>query len=349
MSEFIPIIMAGGAGTRFWPVSTEERPKQFQTLVGGRSLIQESFERLRAICPSERIMVLTHQKYVAEVARQLPEIPAANIVGEPERRDTAAAVALAALLGQHRFGDAVMLMLTADHWIQPLENFHQAVREMVAGAAHPGTIYTMGITPSYPATGYGYLKLGARIEDPAFALNHYHLDTFREKPDLATASAYLKDGGYLWNSGMFAWTFQTILDAFQQHLPGHLETLRPTLDGQVSLAEAFPRLQKISVDFAILEKAADIRCVQPQFEWSDLGGWLALEPFLDSHPDKNLSRGQLNLLDSHNNLVFCEDDQERVALIGVDDLIVVRAGKTTLVLPRERSEDVKKLLERYPQ
>lgn len=339
--------MAGGAGTRFWPISTEEFPKQFQTLVGNRSLLQESFHRIRDLCPAEQVLVLTHEKYVGVVQKQLPEIPKENIIGEPERRDTAAAVALAALLGQHRFGDAVMLMLTSDHWIHPLDEFHIAIREMVAGSTEQGVIYTMGIRPQYPATAYGYLHLGERI--PGAVLPHYRLKEFKEKPRIELAAEYVRDGGYLWNSGMFGWTFDTIIGQFEKHLPHHLEVLRPAVLGKKTFAEVFPQLERISVDFAILEKADDVRCLEPRFAWSDLGGWLALEPFLSMDELGNLSRGRVDSFESRDNLVFCENPDERVALLGVEGLIVVRAGATTLVLPKSRTEEVKKLLEKYPQ
>ncbi len=333
MDNMVSVIMAGGAGTRFWPVSTQSRPKQFLKLVGDTSLLQESYNRVRDLTGPERTLVFTHKDYVDQVLEQLPELPRDHVIGEPSRRDTAAVNAMAALMVQERFGGgAVMAILTADHWIKPVSVFQEAVREAVAGAAASPCIYTMGIRPTYPATAYGYLhREGPRVK------------RFVEKPDLATARAYVESGEYLWNSGMFFWQADTILDQFEQHLPAHLETLRTVKD----LAAAFDQLERISVDYAILEKAPDVRCVAPYFEWTDLGGWLALEPFLDQKEESHF-RGRLASLDSRGNIVFCEDPEELVAILGVENLIVVRSGKSTLVLHREKTEQVKKLLERIP-
>lgn len=329
----VSVIMAGGAGTRFWPVSTQSRPKQFLKLVGDTSLLQESYRRVRDLTGPQRTLVFTHKDYVEQVLEQLPELPADHVIGEPSRRDTAAVNAMAALLVKERFGgQAVMAILTADHWIQPISRFQEAVREAVEGASASPCIYTMGIRPTYPATGYGYLhREGNRVK------------RFVEKPDLATARTYVESGEYLWNSGMFFWQADTILSQFEQHLPAHLETLRTVKD----LAEAFDQLEKISVDYAILEKAPDVRCVAPDFDWTDLGGWLALEPFLEEK-EENHFRGRLASLDSRENIVFCEDPTELVALLGVENLIVVRTGQSTLIIHREKTEQVKKLLERIP-
>jgi len=335
MHDMVSVIMAGGAGTRFWPVSTQARPKQFLKLVGDTSLLQESYARVRDLTGPDRTLVFTHADYVTQVREQLPELPPAHVIGEPSRRDTAAVNALAALMVKEKFGNAVMAILTADHWIRPLSSFQEAVRKAVQGAAEASCLYTMGIRPTYPATCYGYLHVqdGRKVE------------RFVEKPDLATAKGYVESGQYLWNSGMFFWQADTILAQFEQHLPAHLETLRPALGGE--LAAAFERLQRISVDYAILEKAPDVRCLAPDFDWTDLGGWLALEPFLEELED-NHHRGRLAALEATSNIVFCEDPAELVALLGVENLIVVRTGKTTLVLHREKTEQVKKLLERIP-
>lgn len=334
MQDMVSVIMAGGAGTRFWPVSTQARPKQFLTLVGDTSLLQESYARVRPLTGPERTLVFTHADYVEQVRQQLPELPAENVIGEPSRRDTAAVNALAALMVQKRFGNPVMAILTADHWIRPLEVFQDALQAAAREAASDRCLVTMGIRPTYPATCYGYLELG----------DGNQVNRFVEKPDLATARGYVESGKYLWNSGMFCWQVDTILAEFERNLPAHLATLRSTPD----LAEAFQNLEKISVDYAILEKAPDVRYLAPTFDWTDLGGWLALEPFMDK-VEENFHRGRLVSHEAARNTVFCEDPDELVALLGVDDLIVVRTGKTTLVLNREKTEQVKKLLERVPR
>lgn len=346
--DLVFLIMAGGAGTRFWPWSTDRLPKQFLQFLGDKSLLQESYRRARDLTQPERVLVLTHENYRDLVAQQLPELSSEQILCEPCRRDTAAAVAYGALAVERRFGNPVTVLLTADHWIQPLEQFHQAIQEVYWGARQAPVLYTLGIRPTYPATGYGYLQLGERLFDER-SLPHHRLVQFREKPAREVAESYLASGQYLWNSGMFGWQNRVILEQFSRHLPAHLDTLRPAVEGRRPLGEAFSELGKISIDFAILEKAPEVRCVVPEFEWSDLGGWLALEPFLQRDEGANVHRGRLFGHESHRNIVVCEDPEEVVALLGVSDLVVVRVGKKTLILPKSRNEEIKQLLTRVPE
>jgi len=345
--ELCLLIMAGGAGTRFWPWSTDQLPKQFLQFLGERSLLQESFERSRGLCPVDHILVLTHENYRGLVAEQLPELAPWQIVCEPSRRDTAAAIAFGALMVKKLYGNPVTVLLTSDHWIETVEQFQAAIREVCWGAQQSRALYTLGIRPTYPATGYGYLQLGEALhrERP---LPHHQLTQFREKPAREVAERYVASGNYLWNSGMFAWQNDVILEQFQQHLPRHLQTLEPAVNGDRNLAEAFAELEKISVDFAILEKAPDVRCVVPTFEWGDLGGWLALEPFLAEDDFHNRHRGKVYAYQAHHNAIVCQDPEETVALLGVSDLIVVRVGKKTLIASKSRSEEVKQLLAQVP-
>ena len=341
------LIMAGGAGTRFWPWSTDSLPKQFLQFVGQRSLLQETYERSRGLCPPENILVLTHENYRGLVAEQLPELGAEQILCEPSRRDTAAAVAYGALSVQKLYGNPVTVLLTSDHWIETVEQYQAAIREVAWGAASSQALYTLGIRPTYPATGYAYLQLGERLNSER-PLPHRKLLQFREKPARQVAEGYIASGNYLWNSGMFAWQTNVILEQFYRHLPTHLTTLRPAVEGRANLAEAFNKLEKISIDFAILEKAPDVRCVVPDFEWSDLGGWLALQPFLEEAGDQNYGRGKVYSYEGQRNLVVCQDPEETVALLGVSDLVVVRVGKKTLVVPKSRTEEIKQLLAKMP-
>ena len=347
----VVVIMAGGAGTRFWPVSTERRPKQFFELVGKNTLFQQSYERARALTQVERILVLTSERFVELVQAQAPELPAENIIGEPMRRDTAAAIALAAALCGHRFDDkTVMLVFTSDHYIWPLEAFQRDLRSVVQGVqGDESALYTLGIKPHYPATSYGYLHLGPTVEQAA-GIAHHELREFREKPDRETAQAYLDSGQYLWNSGMFAWQVGAIWRELEQHLPEHAAQMTQAARADASgtwrsaLRRAFEPLPSISIDFGVMEKAARVRCIAASFQWSDVGGWLALEPFLSGDEDGNHVRGQLYTYEAENNIVFSEDAEEHVALVGVEGLVVVRSGNKTLVVSRERAEDVKLLV-----
>lgn len=330
-------ILAGGAGTRFWPLSTEDRPKQFLTLQGERSLLQMSYDRVASLVGPERIQVLTNERYVALVREQLPELPSSNVVGEPARRDTAAAVALAALFSEKRFPGATMAVLTADHWISPTQAFHQAMREATERAVD-GTLYTFGIRPDHPATGYGYLETD--LYDPP----HGKVLKFKEKPDLETARRFLEAGNYFWNSGMFVWRQEDILNEFRRHLPRHLELLEPHLEGD--WRSKFLELERISIDYAILEKAEKVGVMVPSFDWNDVGGWHTVGELLSEDAQGNRVRGRGLLDQTSNTLTFCEDQEEQVVLVGVKDLVVVRSQNRTLVVNRHHLDSLKGVIAR---
>lgn len=350
LADVAVVILAGGAGTRFWPLSTETRPKQFLRLVGDRTLLQQAYDRVATLVPAEQVLVLTAQRFAAEVRKQLPAIPAHNVVGEPCRRDTAAAVALATLLCKHHLGAKVMTLLTADHRIEPVGAFQQVVVSAIQGAQlHPRALYTIGIQPSYAATGYGYLQLGQQI-DAEGSVPHYALEQFREKPDPRTAQAYVDSGQYRWNSGMFIWTVDAIINELQQHLPDHLQRLQQAVAAhgtpafEQALSQAFAPLSSTSIDYAVMERARQVHCVDAQFEWDDLGGWLAIERFLERDDADNAVRGHLHTREATGNIVFCEREDEHVALIGVRDMVVIRTSNKTLVMPKERAEEIKQLV-----
>ncbi len=349
--NLIAVIMAGGTGTRFWPVSTEERPKQFLKLFGERSLLQMSFDRLKGIVPPDRIFIMTNARFVTEVKNQLPEIPSGNIIGEPLKRDTAAAVALAAFLVRKRFdNNPVIATFTADQLIEPVNVFQKTVLSAVAMAEETDALYTFGIQPSYPATCYGYLERGPHITTDG-GIEHYKLKSFKEKPGLETAREYVESGRFYWNSGMFVWKTDAIIEQIEIHLPDHARLLAhavessDTLQWEQSLRKAFEHLPVISIDVGVMEKAPDIRCVVSPFSWSDVGGWLALEEHLPADKSGNRSRGEIIVSDSHDNLIFCENKDETVMAIGVSDLVIVRAGTKTLVVHKDSVEEIKKLVD----
>ena len=340
LKDAVAVIMAGGAGTRFWPLSTEERPKQFIALTGDRTLLQMSYDRIASEVGAEKVLVLTNAAYVELVAEQLPELPRENIIGEPCRRDTAGAGALAALLVEDRFGSVPMIVLTADHVVGPLEEFHLALSEAVERCGG-GTLYTLGIRPTYPATQFGYLEMDQEIDGGD--LPHFALARFKEKPDRATAVDFLQIGRFYWNSGMFVWQTDDIVAEFREHLPEHLEILRPVIQkvGTPEFAEAFARLQPISVDFAILEKAGCIQAVIPRIEWDDVGGWRAVSDYLRHTEDGNRVKGEVHSYKSSSNTVFLEDPEEKIVLLGVSDMVVVRSGGRTLVARKEDLDLIK--------
>ena len=347
--NLVVVIMAGGAGTRFWPLSTEAKPKQFLDLFGKRTLLQKSYDRVSNLLPPQRVLVLTSAGFVPIVKDQLPEIPFKNIIGEPERRDTAAAVCLAALLCRRRFGNPVIATLTADHIIEPVELFQKTLLSAVRRAAKTDGLYTFGIEPDCPATGYGYLERGVQImEDDG--IEHYELLRFKEKPDLETARQYLEAGRFLWNSGMFVWSTDAILRELGIYLPDHVVALSRAIaldqtdEWDQALKEAFRSLQRVSIDYGVMEKTQNARCVASTFSWHDVGGWLALKNFLPEDEAGNACRGEAVTLDAADNLVFCEDPKERIVLIGVHDLVVVRSGSVTLITHKDRTEDLKQIV-----
>ncbi len=347
--NLVATIMAGGTGTRFWPMSTKERPKQFLKLFGDRSLLQKSYDRIRGLLPVERILILTNAAHVPLVREQLPDLPPGNVIGEPLKRDTAAAVALAAALCRRRFGDPVILTLTADHLIEPVDLFQKTLLSAARGAADEPVLYTFGIRPDYPATGYGYLEFGKRLfEDDG--IEHYELLRFKEKPDVETAKGYLSMGRFYWNSGMFVWRAEAILRELEKNLPLHHRSMTRAAesDGMPSwpraLEDAFREVHPISIDYGVMEKATTVRAVAARFTWSDVGGWLSLETFLPKDAEGNAARGEISALDARGNLVFCEDPDEQVMMIGLTDLVIVRTGKRTLLMKKEKAEELKNLV-----
>jgi mannose-1-phosphate guanylyltransferase len=346
LNDLSCVIMAGGAGTRFWPASTEDKPKQLLTLIGDRSLLQLAVDRAIACVPAERVLVVTSRRLHDAVRAQLPELPARNVIAEPERKDTAAATALATLAVQAR-GGRKLCILTADHLIGPTELFVAAVTRAAAACEDTDAIVTFGVVPTHPATGFGYLEVERIDGDEARPVKR-----FVEKPDLATASAYVASGRFLWNSGMFVFETAAMLAALHTHLPSHLTTLgdvvAKAVDGVIddhALAAAFAALPRISIDKGVMEKHHNVRCVPARFAWSDVGSFPSLAEHLPTDPAGNAVRGHLRSLDAHNNVVWCEDAGDEVAIVGLSDVVVVRAGQRTLVVPRNRAEDIKKLFE----
>ncbi len=350
------VIMAGGAGTRLWPLSRAERPKQLLDVVadgdgGARSLLAEAFARLRAVLPADRIWVCTAARYGDQVATALPELRADRLILEPVARDTANAVGLAAALVADVDPDAELAVVSADHVIRPVDRFAAALETAHdALAVRPRSLVTLGITPTSPATGFGYVQRGAATEVPGVA----EAASFREKPDRATAEQYLASGRYLWNSGMFVWRAQTVLDALADHLPETAEGLRRVVavpagpERDAVLAEVFPTLPKISVDYALLEPAAAepgrVLVVDLDVDWIDVGSWPALASTLDVDDEGNAVHGLSVMLDSRRNIVFSDDSEHLIALSGIYDSVVVHTRDVTMVCPVREAERVKELL-----
>jgi mannose-1-phosphate guanylyltransferase len=342
------VIMAGGSGTRFWPASRKDRPKQFLQLVAESPLLRLTYERLTPIIPPENIWVITAASTVALTREILPELPSANVVGEPMGRDTAACVGLAAEILLSRDPEAVCLILAADHVIPQEDQFRAAMTAGIRQVTQSGGLLTFGLKPTGPETGFGYLKLG-ELSGTIDGHQMHLLDRFVEKPDAATARGYLDDGSYLWNSGMFAWQAAELLAEIDRQLPLLGEGLHRigaalgTNEEAMVLAEIYPGLPRISVDFGIMEGALSRWTVPVSFPWSDVGSWPALREVLSSDEAGNVTRGRTVILEANDNVVISEGPV--VGVVGVEGLVVVATSDAVLVVPADQAQKVKTVVE----
>lgn len=340
--RIIAVIMAGGGGTRFWPRSRKSMPKQFLSFDGRGSLLQQTVERLDGLVPHEHVLVVTGAEHV-ELAREHAGIPAENVIGEPCGRDTAPCVGLGALIAQDIREDAVVVVLAADHMIEPVEDFQASVKRAAELAAETGALVTMGLRPDRPATGYGYIEIGDRLDDEVPTA--HRVVRFREKPDHETARRFVQAGRYLWNSGNLAFTTSAMLSAIETHLPelhGQLSSMSDPRD-PAELARVYPEINGISVDYGVLEKADHVCVVEATFNWDDLGTFEAVARHAKKYGDGNLARGDALFLDCKGALV--ENDGDGLVVVsGLDDVLVVRTADAILVMPRKDSEGVKQIV-----
>lgn len=341
------VIMAGGSGTRLWPLSRRMRPKQLMRLFDGKSLLWHARERLRGLFEPSSIWVITSAAYLDLVGAELPDLPRENLIGEPMGRDTSNAIGLAAHLLALRDADATMAVFTADHLITPQEQFASAISAGLAAAeAHPTSLVTFGITPDSAHTGYGYVQRGA-----ALRAGTYRVKQFREKPTLEIARQYLASGEYYWNSGMFAWRASAILAELARSMPENDRALRDLaqrwreIGHQPAGAAAFAALQKISIDFGVMERAASVLVVEMACRWLDLGSWNAIAATRAADAQENSVVATHALVSGGRNNVLVSEDDHLLVVLGADDLVVVHSADATLVCRREHVEKIKELVE----
>lgn len=343
MENFCVCIMAGGSGERFWPLSRKRKPKHLLKLLSNCTLIEETVRRVVRVTSSERVWVLTNQDQL-EATRGCTAglLPADHVVAEPARRDTAPACALATAIVARNFPDAVLAMLPADHIIKDAETFGLQLKEAAEVAHRTGAFVTFSIKPTYPATGFGYLALGERIEQTPGRSRFVRVDRFVEKPDEARAREYVASGHFGWNGGMFLWS----VDAFQREARRLVPALAAFVEGFATgkphfLTEEFPKLPKISVDYALMEKASMVVATLAEFDWDDVGAWTALPLHLGTDETGNTTRGSVIAHEAANNIVVAE--RRLVALCGVQDLIIVETEDAILVCHRDQAQNLKKL------
>ncbi|MEJ5239020.1 MAG: mannose-1-phosphate guanylyltransferase [Limisphaera sp.] len=352
------VLMAGGRGERFWPLSREKTPKQLLRLWGRKSLLQLAVERLQGLVPPSRVFVITTAVQAAEVRRQLPRLPRANVVIEPMGRDTCAAVALGAAVVAARCPGAVMAMLPADHVIHDAARFRQTLADAFDVAAREPVIVTLGIPPTEPATGYGYIRVGERLElphnSPRADTIFHKAEAFVEKPTVERAREFLQTGRYRWNAGMFVWSVPTLLRGLEEHQPRiHAACQRWIATGHSParlarlLRRDYPTLPRISIDYALMERATNVVVADASFDWDDVGSWSALARHLPRDAAGNTLQADCVTVDASGNLVLDArpgSARTLIALVGVQGLVVVHTRDAVLIVPKDQAQKVRDLV-----
>ncbi|MCC3145675.1 NTP transferase domain-containing protein [Halanaerobium sp. Z-7514] len=343
------LIMAGGEGTRFWPLSRKDNPKQFLKLNDEqKTMLQQTVERIAQLVPYEQIFIATNDSYQQAIKDQLAEIPEDNIIIEPLKRNTAPSIGLSSVIIEEKYPGSTMLVLPADHLIKDQNNFLDILKKAIMTAATGENLVTIGIEPTHPETGYGYIHFGDKLHtidgDSVFKV-----ENFTEKPDLDTAAEFLKDGSYLWNSGMFIWNLNSILANIEEHLPKlhlSLEKIREALNTEQQaeiIKEEFEKMESISIDYGIMEKADDIFVIPGSFGWDDLGSWPALERIKKVDEQGNVVVGKHYGIDTKNSIIHSTD--KVITTIGLDNIVIVNTDDAVLICDKKRAQEVKRIRE----
>jgi mannose-1-phosphate guanylyltransferase len=354
------IIMAGGKGERFWPLSREKTPKQLLSLLGGRSLLQQAVDRVSPLVPAKNILIITNEAQAPEVRKQLPKVPKQNVIAEPVGRDTCAAVTLGAALVGARSTTGVMAVLPADHVIPEEKKFQHVLADAFDLASRGRAIITIGIKPTEPATGYGYIRVGEALPPPqgvkAYKTAFFRAEQFVEKPDFDKALEYVGSGQYRWNAGMFIWSFVTVTEGLQKHQPEMYEACQrwfkvagnPAKLNKI-LSREYPDIKKISIDYALMEHAQNVLVADGSFEWDDLGSWTALGRHLKADAEGNCAIGDFIHVDGARNIIFDARTRDRrtpIAVVGLRDSILVQTDDATLLAHKKQAQKVKELVKK---
>lgn len=342
------LILAGGSGTRFWPLSRDSRPKQLLDLFGTGTLLEQAIHRLEGLVPLENILILTNSKQFAAVRKNASMLPPENIFAEPAKRDTAPAVALGIGLVAARNPNAVMMVLPADQMIRDTAAFREVMEDALKTAEHSDGLVTIGIQPTWPCPSYGYIERGAPAELSGFSCTHapHEVKRFREKPSPEVAEQFLRDGGFTWNAGMFVWSLPVVGAQLGKHAPElktFIDELSATADLLETVATKFPQLPARSIDYALMEHADRVLNIEATFDWDDVGSWVSVAKYFQTYGEGNHANEAITELGSKDNIVFNARPGSRISLLGVSDLIVVQTEDALLVANRHQADAIKNL------
>ncbi|MBP34144.1 MAG: mannose-1-phosphate guanylyltransferase [Roseibacillus sp.] len=353
MSSSYAMILAGGSGTRFWPLSRNAKPKQLLNLFGSDTLLNQTLDRLEGLIPCENILILTNALQEEAVRQLASSLPPENIFAEPARRDTGPAVALGVGLVAARDPEASMLILPSDQLIQDTPAFHSVMNDALTAASESAGLVTVGIKPTWACPSYGYVERGEAADLGGLKLAHqpHEVVRFREKPAPEQAEEFLASGNFAWNAGMFIWSIPTVLRELNTHAPelgSFVEEIRDSSDVSGTVTTRFPELTPLSIDYALMEKASRVLNIEATFDWDDVGSWISVARHLETVADSNQCNTPVTVVDSSNNIVFSEKNQ-RIALLGVEDLIVVQTDDAILVANRHRADEIRKIVQELPE
>ena len=340
------VIMAGGSGTRFWPYSRESRPKQFLKIIGEQTMLQMTVDRLKKVKSVKEIFIVTRQDLVSVIQNEVKGIKPENIIIEPSGKNTAPCIGLSALKIAQLDPGAVMGVFPSDHLIIGHKKFSSSLHTANHLARKNGSLITLGVTPTYPATGYGYIQYDLKSDEDH--IDAYQVKVFAEKPHLSLAKRFIKSGDFLWNSGIFIWRVSSFLNQLNKHMPDlseQLEKIRGRIEKKRSFSDLWDDISPVSVDYGLMEKALakDVYVIKTDFEWSDLGSWNSVYDVLSRSEKGNVIKGEGTVIGGKNNLIHSEN--KFTAILGLDDIVAVNTDDATLILPKSRVEEVKTLVE----